>query len=85
MIEIVTGAADERSMAIDNRSHLSINGIPIVAPLYIYQEDGTYVPNFAPTELSALTRQLTGQPSPEDILDYIYAVLHSPSYREKYK
>jgi predicted helicase len=23
--------------------------------------------------------------SPEDILDYIYAVLHTPSYREKYK
>ena len=23
--------------------------------------------------------------SPIDILDYIYAVLHSPSYREKYK
>lgn len=23
--------------------------------------------------------------SPEDILDYIYAVLHSPNYREKYK
>ena len=23
--------------------------------------------------------------APIDILDYIYAVLHSPSYREKYK
>lgn len=27
----------------------------------------------------------TNQLYPEDILDYIYAVLHSPSYREKYK
>ena len=54
-------------------------------PLYIYHEDGTRTPNFAPAELSALTYQLTGEPSPEDILDYIYAVLHSPSYREKYK
>jgi predicted helicase len=54
-------------------------------PLYLYHEDGTRTPNFAPAELSALTRQLTGEPSPEDILDYIYAVLHSPSYREKYK
>lgn len=27
----------------------------------------------------------TNQFYPEDILDYIYAVLHSPSYREKYK
>lgn len=70
---------------IDNRTHLSINGIPVLAPLYIYHEDGTRTPNFAPAELSALTRQLSGEPSPEDILDYIYAVLHSPSYREKYK
>ena len=23
--------------------------------------------------------------TPEDIFDYIYAILHSPSYREKYK
>lgn len=37
------------------------------------------------TELAALTRQLTSEASPEDILDYIYAVLHSPSYRAKYK
>lgn len=54
-------------------------------PLYLYHEDGTRSPNFAPAELSALTRQLSGEPSPEDILDYIYAVLHSPSYREKYR
>ena len=26
-----------------------------------------------------------GETTPEEILDYIYAVLHSPSYREKYK
>lgn len=26
-----------------------------------------------------------GKTEPEDILDYIYAVLHSPAYREKYK
>ena len=54
-------------------------------PLYIYHPDGTRTANFAPAELSALTRQLSGEPSPEDVLDYIYAVLHSPSYRAKYK
>lgn len=56
-----------------------------IFPLYLYHPDGTRTPNFAPAELSALTRQLTNEPSPEDILDYIYAVLHSPSYRTKYK
>ena len=29
--------------------------------------------------------QTTGTFAPIDILDYIYAVLHSPTYREKYK
>lgn len=32
-----------------------------------------------------LQTEETNQFSPIDILDYIYAVLHSPSYREKYK
>lgn len=54
-------------------------------PLYFYHPDGTRTANFAPAELSALTRQLTADYEPEDILDYIYAVLHSPSYRAKYK
>lgn len=56
-----------------------------LCPLYLYHPDGTRTPNFAPAELSALTRQLTSEPSPEDILDYVYAILHSPTYREKYK
>lgn len=54
-------------------------------PLYLYQNDSIRIPNFNPTELAALTRQLVNEPSPEDILDYIYAVLHSPGYRKKYK
>src|SRR5690606_29034058 len=29
--------------------------------------------------------KITGKATPVDILDYIYAILHSPSYREKYK
>lgn len=53
-------------------------------PLYLYHDDGTRTPNFKPAELSALTRQLVTEPSPEDILDYIYAVLYSPRYRAKY-
>ena len=56
-----------------------------VIPLYIYHEDGTHTPNFVQAELSAFTRHLAAEPSPEDILDYIYAVLHSPSYRSDYK
>jgi len=29
--------------------------------------------------------QIVGKTSPEDVFDYIYAILYSPNYREKYK
>jgi predicted helicase len=54
-------------------------------PLYLYHDDGTRTPNFNSDELAALTKNLSVEYSPEDILDYIYAILHSPSYREKNK
>ena len=56
----------------------------LVYPLYLPNPDGTRDPNFASTELSTFTRNLIVEYSPEDILDYIYAALHSPSYRTKY-
>lgn len=53
-------------------------------PLYIYLEDGSHVSNFK-KEIVSEIEKIVGKVSPEDIFDYIYAVLHSPSYREKYK
>lgn len=53
-------------------------------PLYLYSEDGTKTPNLNKEILTEIEKT-TGKLSPEDILDYIYAVLHSPAYREKYK
>ena len=53
-------------------------------PLYLYSDDGTKVPNLN-YEIVEEIEKITGKTEPEDILDYIYAVLHSPSYREKYK
>jgi type I restriction-modification system DNA methylase subunit len=66
-----------------------------IAPLYIYCEnaDGehpgeiTRIPNF--TEHFANSGYLAalswpGKPSPEEVLAYIYAVLHSPEYRTRY-
>lgn len=71
------------------------------APAYIYDDDGTRTPNFDSVELARLFRNMPytledlhdgeiaahheDSVSPENILDYIYAILHSPSYREKYK
>lgn len=55
-----------------------------VFPLYLYSDDGTKIPNLK-KEIVTEIENIVGKVSPEDILDYIYAVLHSPTYREKYK
>jgi type I restriction-modification system DNA methylase subunit len=55
-----------------------------VFPLYLYSEDGTKIPNLKKEIVNELEK-ITGNVTPEEILDYIYAVLHSPTYREKYK
>jgi len=55
-----------------------------VFPLYLYTENGTKMPNFKKEIISDIEK-IIGKTTPEDILDYIYAVLYSPNYREKYK
>ncbi len=56
----------------------------LISPLYIYSEQGNKTSNLK-TEIVTKIEEITGKTTPEDIFDYIYAVLHSPSYREKYK
>ena len=68
----------------DNRVFFSNKGIPIEAPLYIYAGDDVKVPNLK-KEIVKEIEKIVGPVTPENLLDYIYAVLHSPSYREKYK
>jgi len=53
-------------------------------PIYLYSKDGSCVPNIK-KEIVDEIENIVGKVSPENIFDYIYAVLHSPSYREKYK
>ncbi len=60
-----------------------------VFPLYLYSdsenlENQIRTPNLNETIWSAINA-IVGETTPEQILDYIYAVLHSPSYREKYR
>lgn len=55
-----------------------------VFPLYLYSKDGVHKANFK-QEIVDSIEKIVGKTEPEDIFDYIYAVLHSPSYREKYK
>ncbi|HXH26432.1 MAG TPA: type ISP restriction/modification enzyme [Candidatus Acidoferrum sp.] len=55
-----------------------------IFPLYLYHDSGR-TPNLKPEILKQLTKNLKNTYEPEDVLDYIYAALHSPSYRETYK
>jgi predicted helicase len=70
----------------------------VVCPLYVYHEDGR-LPNFSLEIIEKIAKNIglsfvkevkedeltEGVFTPKNILDYIYAVLHSPNYREKYK
>lgn len=53
-------------------------------PIYLYAEDGSKSLNFK-KEIVAEIGKIVGKLSAIDVFDYIYAVLHSPTYREKYK
>ncbi len=74
-------------------------GISYLAPTYLYAEDGALKtnrePNLNPEIVVQITTKLNLIFTPEkenvnktfapiDIIDYIYAILHSPTYREKY-
>jgi predicted helicase len=73
-------------LMIDRRawSRPGMQGAEQLFPLYLNLVDGTRIPNLN-KEIVTEIEKIVGKTTPEDILDYIYAVLHSPSYREKYK
>ena len=43
------------------------------------------IPNLNPQIVQQIEQSLGEQVEPQDLFDYIYAVLHSPNYRERYK
>lgn len=55
-----------------------------VAPLYLFSEQEEKIPNLN-DKIWKNINEIVGESTPENIFDYIYAKLHSPSYREKYK
>ena len=77
-VQVTSGLAD-------NRVHYSNKGISVEIPLYIYHDDGSSSPNFDGRELAKFTAGVDVDFTPEDILDYVYGVLHSPAYRARYK
>lgn len=59
-----------------------------VFPLYLYEENFGKVekrPNFNSEVYDKIAAAVKRKPSPEEVFDYIYAVLHTPEYRSKYR
>jgi predicted helicase len=65
-------------------SYPATTALSYAYPLYLYTPQGEKIPNIN-KEIWNKINEVVGGTTPENILDYIYAVLHSPSYREKYK
>jgi predicted helicase len=72
---------------IDNRYFISNKGMCQIAPLYLYQSDLEHSeiknPNLNPKIYSEIKKILPSV-TPECLFDYIYAVLHSLIYRQRY-
>lgn len=57
-----------------------------IFPLYIYTDDySEKIPNLNLEEWQKFNNAIGRETSPEELMAYIYGVLHSPSYRERYK
>jgi len=54
-----------------------------IFPVYLYADDGSRIVNLNKDIVTNLEK-IVGEITPEDIFDYLYAVLHSPNYRKKY-
>jgi predicted helicase len=70
---------------IDNRIFVSSKGIAYFFPLYLYKyKESKRAPNFTKGFREYIKELYGKELSPEEIFYYIYAVLYSPSYREKF-
>ena len=76
---------------ITDKTLLSSKDNANVFPLYLYPSDGeektdeTRKPNLDEKIWRKIDKCTKLKTTPEQVFDYIYGVLHTPSYREKYK
>ncbi|MBE6373653.1 MAG: DNA methyltransferase [Lentisphaerae bacterium] len=75
---------------IDNRfwSCSGMQGIDYFFPLWLYEKSEGYTEkhaNMNPEIVARIGEAIGGEASPEDIFAYIYGVLHTPQYREKFR
>lgn len=65
-------------------SRPGMQGGDYIAPLYLYSKDGKVAPNLR-NEIVNEIEIIAGKTSPDDIFNYIYGILNSNKYIEKYK
>lgn len=79
--------------AVDNRAFYSNKGTMALAPLYLYPDDENpqkslledkIQPNISQNFLDLIPEKIGYTPTPEAIFYYIYAIFHSPTYRQRY-
>ncbi len=70
-------------MITDNRIMKSTKGKAYVFPLF-RREGVKRIPNFRPEFLQGLAKLYGKVPDVEDIFAYLYAILNSPGYRQRY-
>ncbi len=81
----VSGHVTKHIIDFRSWSRPGMQGGDYLAPLYLYSKDGsTKTPNLN-TEVVFQIESIVGKTTPEDIFEYIYGVLHSSKYRERYK
>ncbi|MBI3331442.1 N-6 DNA methylase [Candidatus Peregrinibacteria bacterium] len=80
----------------DNRTFYSNKGILYCYPLYIYPSSDSHPanlfdepatgrrPNISEGVFAELKQKLKKEPNPEEFFYYIYAILYSPEYRNRY-
>lgn len=76
------------STGLTDKTILSSKDNANVFPLYLYTKEfgeEKKIPNLKKEEWQKFNDAVGKETTPEEILAYIYAVLHSPSYRERYK
>ncbi len=69
---------------IAGHKSFSAYDITSILPLYLYADDGSKISNLNKDIVTTIEEKI-GKTTPEDIFDYVYAVLYSQNYREKYK
>jgi len=86
-ISLLLAKQNKEDIAFSSRiivSKHTLTDSTYILPLYSFLEDGTKISNLN-KEIVGEIEKIVGKVSPENIFDFIYGILHSPLYIDKYK